>query len=211
LRSELELIAKHCAACGVTAIIGSAHPLAEGERPHNSLYGIGGNGVPETRYDKRFLSNTEINDWYTPGFEPAQIELASFRFGLSICIEAQFAEIFAEYERLGVDCVLHATYGMGPVVEIILRAHAATNCIWLSVASPANCSDGASGIIGPDGNWLARCGDGIDIAIAVLDRDDPKLDIALNKARPWRRQARAGAIYADRRSQSPRSADRTQF
>jgi hypothetical protein len=31
--------------------------------------------------------------------------------------------------------------------------------------------------------------------VADLDRADPKLDVALNKARPWRRVAREGRIY----------------
>ena len=212
LRAELELTAQHCAALGISAAIGSAHPLGPDERPHNSVYIVGPDGAPETRYDKRLLSNTEIRDWYTPGFEAVTIERQGFVFGLSICIEMQFPELFADYERVGSDAVLHATYGLGLAGETVLRAHAATNCLWIAVASPANAvAEGASGIIGPDGNWLARCGDGVDIAIAALDRDDPRLDIALNKARPWRRVARAGGIYAERRSRSPRSTERKTF
>jgi hypothetical protein len=42
-----------------------------------------------------------------------------------------------------------------------------------------------------------------------LDRTDPDLDVALNKARPWRATARAGDIYATRRVTDARSLDRT--
>ncbi|GAB2600673.1 hypothetical protein Aab01nite_64840 [Paractinoplanes abujensis] len=42
-----------------------------------------------------------------------------------------------------------------------------------------------------------------------LDRTDPALDVALNKARPWRETARAGAVYAPHRVDDPRSTDRT--
>lgn len=34
-----------------------------------------------------------------------------------------------------------------------------------------------------------------ELVIGVLDEEDPALDTALNKARPWRRKARDGSIY----------------
>jgi hypothetical protein len=60
--------------------------------------------------DKRFLSNTELGGWYTPGTTPTVFGIEGYRFGCAICIEVQFAEFFAEYERLGVDAVLFASY-----------------------------------------------------------------------------------------------------
>ena len=33
-------------------------------------------------------------------------EVDRFRMGLALCIEAHFPGVFAEYERLDVDCVL---------------------------------------------------------------------------------------------------------
>jgi hypothetical protein len=44
-----------------------------------------------------------------------------------------------------------------------------------------------------------------------LDRSAPELDVALNKARPWRRKARAGDIYAAQRVEDGRSANRLEF
>ena len=44
---------------------------------------------------------------------------------------------------------------------------------------------------------MARCGAGVGIAIADLNRTAPRFDIALNKARPWRRVAREGRIYRE--------------
>ena len=192
LAGEMSSIAAHAAHLGLTAVVGAAHPVP-GRRPHNSLHAL----PRGPRYDKRHLSHTEVTGWYTPGFEPAALEQAGFAFGMTLCIEVQFPELFVGYERLGVDCVLHATYGLGPVGEVILQGHAATNCLWLAVATPANAAEPASGIIGPDGNWMARCGTGVDVAVATLDRTEPRFDIALNKARPWRRLARQGDIYRE--------------
>jgi predicted amidohydrolase len=215
LRAELAATQVFCAEQGVTAVVGSAHPLGEFERPHNSLYvvspAVSPEACPETRYDKRLLSSTEINDWYTPGFEPVMIERNGLQFGFTLCIEASFPELFAGYEAAGADCVLHATYGFDQVTETLLRAHAATTSMWLAIATPANAAGEPSGVIGPTGEWIARCGEGKGIAVAALDRSDPRFAIALKKARPWRRVARAGDIYRERRSASPRSLNRTAF
>ena len=190
LSAELSAIADAARELGIVALIGAAHPIS-GRRPHNSVYAL----PTDLRYDKRYLSNTEINDWFTPGTEPKILRVGDFDFGLTICIEVHFTELFMAYEALGVDCILHATYGVGSIGDVFLRSHAAVNCLWVAVATPANADMPASGIIGPDGEWLARCGSGVDIAVATIDRADPAFDIALNKARPWRRLAREGGIY----------------
>lgn len=55
---------------GLWTAFGSLHPLTPPNRPHNSLYIISPNGHVVTRYDKRFLSHTEVTWMYTPGTEP---------------------------------------------------------------------------------------------------------------------------------------------
>ncbi|GLQ54717.1 carbon-nitrogen hydrolase family protein [Devosia nitrariae] len=214
LRRELDLICAQCAESGIYAVIGSAHPLGETNRPHNSLYIISDKGVLETRYDKRRLSHTEVTGWYTPGFEPVTFEIAGFRFGLAVCIEMQFPELFMEYEALGVDCVLFSSYGLGLAGNVLIQAHATSNCLWFGVSVPATeAAAGASGIVGPDGQWIDRCRpeDKAGIAAARLDASDERFTIALEKARPWRRAAREGDIYEERRVASSRSADRRRF
>ncbi|MEV0606497.1 hypothetical protein AB0I61_09035 [Polymorphospora rubra] len=66
-------------------------------------------------------------------------------------------------------------------------------------------------MIGPHGHRLAGAGaDGRPgIAYVDLDRGDPALEIALHRARPWRRIARAGELFAAHRADDPRSRDRT--
>lgn len=198
LRAEVAVITRHAEQCGIVAVVGLAHELA-GRRPHNSLVAM----PSGPRYDKRYLSYSEVTDWYQPGTAPVTFQTGSYAFGMTTCIEVQFPELFAGYEQLGVDCVLHATYGVGPVGDVILQGHAATNCYWVAVATPANRAEAPSGIIGPDGNWMARCGSGVYIAVADLDRNDPRFDVALNKARPWRRLARQGQIYRDALTRPP--------
>lgn len=212
VREEIEAIAAFCAQRGLWVVVGCNHRLTPPHRPHNSLLVISDQGRVETRYDKRLLSYSEINDWYTPGFEPCVFDVGGYRFGCALCIEVHFAEIFAEYERLGVDAVLFSAYAEDPMFRVQAQGHAAGNNIWIGLVVPAQCSPGlASMLIGPDGNIVAACaGNGEPgLAHAVLDRRAPNFDIAINKARPWRATARLGDIYARRRVDDPRSRDRT--
>jgi hypothetical protein len=66
-------------------------------------------------------------------------------------------------------------------------------------------------MIGPHGYRLASCPTDGTESLVCVDRTDPDLDIALNKARPWRARSRAGHDYAARRVTDARSRDRTLF
>ncbi len=211
---ELRAIAALCQQRGIFAVIGGAHRLSNGVPPHNCLYVIGEQGDLITRYDKRFLSNAELGGWYTPGNDAVTVEVDGYRFGFAICIESQFPEVFSSYERMGVDGVLFSSYGVAEYFQIALRAHAGLNCLWIGASTPTQKSHkGPAGIIGPDGEWTARCipAQELDLTIAELDRRDPRYEIALQKARPWRALARKGDIYRLKMVSDPRSSDRSDF
>ncbi len=210
-RAELELILQAAQRLGVWVVLGCNHRLTAPSRPHNSLYVISPGGRIETRYDKRRCSNAEISDWYSPGFEPIVFDAGGFRFGCALCIEIQFPELFTEYERLGADAVLFSSYSRDPIFAVQAQGYAAATTLWISMVVPAACSDVApSRLIGPNGRELARCRVDArsEFAIAMLDRTDPALDVALTKARPWRATARLGDIYRNRRIDDERSRDR---
>lgn len=212
--AELRAIADLCGQHSIFAVVGGAHRLSQGYPPHNSLYVFSDTGALLTRYDKRFLSNSELGGWYTPGTEPITFGVDGYRFGCAICIESQFQEVFTEYERLGVDAVLFASYGILPYFRIALRAHAGLNCLWISAATPVQkAHKGPAGIIGPDGEWVTECAASAEpgLAMATLDRNDPTYDIPLQKARPWRSKARQGEIYREKMADDPRSGNRNGY
>ncbi|RCK52324.1 hydrolase [Thalassospira profundimaris] len=212
--AELRSIADICGRLGVFAVVGGAHRLSAMKLPHNSVYVFSDSGDLLTRYDKRFLSNSEVNGWYTPGTEPIIFEVDGYRFGCAICIESQFPEVFIEYERLGADAVLFSSYGIPEHFQIALRAHAGLNCLWISAATPAQeAHKGSAGIIGPDGKWVALCQtcDDISFTTSVLDRLDPEYDVPLQKARPWRAKARLGEIYREKMTADHRSRNRNGY
>lgn len=205
LDRELAEIAATCKTCGIHAVVGSAHPVSERKHPTNSLIVISDQGLITGRYDKRFLSNSEVNDWYMPGTDPLVVTIDGFRFGCAICIEAAFPEPFAEYERLGADAVLFASYGITQQFKTALQAHAYSNCYWIVASPPAQKAHKYPAFIcGPEGDPITQAvqKNSDAFAVADLDREDPAYEVALARARPWRAKAREGGIYRDKRNRS---------
>lgn len=214
LREELEATAALAWQLGLWVVLGANHPLTPPHRPHNSLYVIADTGEVVGRYDKRWLSFTEISDWYAPGFEPLVFVVDGFRFGCALCIEIQFPEVFLEYGALGIDGLLFSSFSREPMFAIQAQGHAACNNFWISFSVPAQYSEAApSGVIGPHGRWISRCpADGAQALVVVdLDRTAADMDVPLHRARGWRAKARAGDLYAAARVSDPRSADRRAF
>jgi predicted amidohydrolase len=199
LRDELDRIAGLAKELGLWTVLGSVHRLTPPNRPHNSLYVLSDKGEVITRYDERMLSNTKVSFMYTPGAAPVIFEVDGVRIGLALGMEAHFPELFGEYERLDVDAVLFATAAPTEVFATEAQAHAATNSYWVGYAS-----DMCSGVISPDGEWVARTDEG-PIAMAVLDGN------VENLARPWRRTARGGVYEPHLIRDDPRSEARTGF
>jgi len=211
IRQEMRLVREAARRLGLWVVVGCNHELTYPNRPHNSLFAISDEGEIVTRYDKRFCSATEIDDWYSPGHAARTFDVDGFRFGFVLCIEIQFMDIFSEYEQLGVDCILFSAYSDDPMFWTQARGYAACNNFWITVSTPAQCSHAlAGGLIGPDGEVIARCdaSSSLNVKIVTLDRKDPKLEMALNKARSWRRKARSGMIYVSQQvADDPRSTD----
>ncbi|HWS39218.1 MAG TPA: carbon-nitrogen hydrolase family protein [Actinoplanes sp.] len=200
---QLRLTMELAGELGVWAVIGGNHRLTGEHRPHNSLWVINDKGRLIDRYDKRLLSYSEITGFYTPGDHVCTFEVDGFRFGCLICIEVNFPELWA----LDVDCMLFSSYSDDPIFEVIARGHAAMHGYWVAMSLPARY--GPSTVIGPHGYPLRHARTGVPEVICVdLDRADPALDLALNKARPWRAIARAGDVYTPHRVTDPRSDDR---
>lgn len=211
LRKELLLTMEQAKRLGIWCVVGCNHKLTPPNRPHNSIFVISDRGELATRYDKRFCSHSEISDWYSPGRLPVLFEVEGFRFGCALCIEIQFAEVFDEYERLDVDCVLFSAYSEDPLFRLKAQSYAGINCYWISVSAPAQCAAGLqSGLVGPHGHFLSvnDAKESACIQIVELDRSNRDLQVALTKARPWRRKAKSGGIYqpgpiGDVRSEDP--------
>lgn len=213
LRAELEQTAILAKELNLWVVIGSNHNLTSPNLPHNSLYIISNKGELHSRYDKQYLSNSELNGYYTPGQKNIVFEIDDWKFGLSICIEIQFPEMFASYREQEVDCMLLSAYSDSEVFKIQARAHAATNNYWLSYSTPSQCSSKtSSAIIGPDGSIIKTCKNNeSSIVVADLDKKLDKWEVPLEYAKPWRKRARKGGIYQSKNIVDKRSKERSKF
>jgi predicted amidohydrolase len=210
VREELEVVMNLAAELKIWVVLGSAHPLTEPHWPHNSLYIISDEGRLVTRYDKRILSHTEVTRFYTPGYEPVVFDVDGYRFGCVICVEINFPELFIEYAKLGVDCLLFSAYPVDAIFDTKARAYAAIHNYWVSLATPVETASFIkSALIGPDGENINQIEEEQGLVFAELDRSDPKFDIALNKARPWRASVSADPAYKTRHLNDPLSVNRT--
>ncbi|WP_380159940.1 carbon-nitrogen hydrolase family protein [Kineococcus sp. R86509] len=222
LHAELEQTAALAGELSLWTVLGSTHRLTPPLRPHNSLYVLSAAGAVHTRYDERFMSHTKTTFMYSPGREPVTFEVDGRRFGCALGIECHFPEVFGEYERLDVDCVLFSSTGDGAgnaaTFALECRGHAATNGFWVSFAVPPQAEASASsGVVAPGGRWLGQCSPGTDpgtdlatdLVTVELDEGAPDVEVAVTKARPWRRVARQ-ASTADP-VDDPRSRERAAF
>jgi predicted amidohydrolase len=213
LSDELRQTAALAGELGLWVVFGCAHRLTPPHRPHNSLYVVSDRGELVTRYDKRFLSNTEVTRFYTPGREACLFQVGGWRFGCALCIEIQFAEVFQDYADRGADSVLFSSYSEDPMFGVQAQGYAASHNFWVSVSVPTQCSRSlTSRLIGPNGEVQGAVpSQASDIALGILDADDPRWEIALKRARPWRSQARQGGIYRERFVDDSRSEVRSRF
>jgi predicted amidohydrolase len=207
LADELHSTADLARELGLWVVVGSCHRLTPPNRPHNSLYVISARGVIATRYDKRFLSHTEVTGWHTPGQRPSVFEVGGWRFGCVLCIEIHFPELFQEYAELGVDCVLFSAYAEDAMFGVQAQGFAASHGYWVSVSAPAQFSRGLSSqLIGPTGEVQAVATPSESgVVVDVLDENCPRWEVALHRAKPWRATAREGSVYRERYVRDPRS------
>jgi deaminated glutathione amidase len=200
LAAELEETAALAARLGIWVVLGANHRLPPPRWPQNCLIVLSDAGEVVGRYAKRFCSNTETTRWYSPGSEPLVFAVDGLRFGCALCIEVCFPPVFAEYGRAGVECVLLSSYSADPIHGVMARAHAATTCCWLSLATPVACSATLpSMIVGPDGFPLATCPPGeAGIVLHRIDPDAERWHVPLRRARPWRDAVLRGEVHGHR-------------
>lgn len=213
LVEELHATAALAGELGLWVVAGSCHRLTPPHRPHNSLYVISDRGELATRYDKRFLSHTEVTGWHTPGRRPCVFEAWGWRFGCVLCIEVHFPELFREYADLGVDCVLFSAYADDAMFGVQAQGYAASHNHWVSVATPTQLSGGLpSRLIAPTGEVQAVAApDESRVVLGELDESCPRWEVALHRAKPWRAKAREGSVYRQRYVLDPRSESRSSF
>ena len=172
---------KIAAELGIWLAYGSTHFEPGLEKPYNCLYLIDPEGSEVDRYDKVFLTDTDIQA-YSPGNRLVMNEIKKFKVGLTICFDMRFPELFRRYLAAGVNLILISSYQAGGdraahmrrVAPAALITRAAENGIYLSASNTSQApSWHQSMIIKFNGVVIAAARrHRASMALATLDRRD---------------------------------------
>ena len=162
---RLAPIAVACSGTGSVALAG-APVHGEGGRVHIGMLVIDGTGVTQV-YRKMWLGGAEP-DRFSPGAEPAVLEVDGWRLGLAICKDTGVPRHAADTAALGIDVYVAGALESADdsaVLDERARRVAGDHRIWVAIASFAGSTGGGydhaagrSGIWSADGHLVAEAG-----------------------------------------------------
>jgi predicted amidohydrolase len=122
LRRATDGVLRCAREAGIWVVVGSAHRLSAGHKPHNSLYIIDSAGRLVDRYDKRFCSGSPDGRsgdllHYSPGDHASVWEINGVRCGALICYDYRFPELYRDYRRQGAELVFHSFHAASASAE----------------------------------------------------------------------------------------------
>lgn len=212
-RRELRKILALAGGLRIWVVLGAAHELSPGHRPHNSLYVISPEGRIVDRYDKRFCTGGDLRH-FSPGDHFTTFEVNGVRCGLLICYDIRFPELYRQYHKLGVRLLFHSFYNArqkeGSIHPKIMpptaQARAATNYMFLSVNNSCAPRSWESLFITPDGLIQGRLK--LDTP-GVMVHDVVAAKRYYDASRPYRLECIDGKLHSGTTVEDPRSTDRT--
>lgn len=159
------------------AVVGSIIEAGQGGRPRNTTVVLGPGGDILAAYAKIHLFSPGGEDrYYTAGDRIATFTVDGTTFGLAVCYDLRFPELFRIYALAGVECVLvPAAWPCCRVRhwETLLPARALENRYYVAGVNTAGGPDGVycggSLAADPDGAVIARAGAGEETVFVKLD------------------------------------------
>ena len=163
---RLAPIIEACVETGAVALVGTPVRGAGGEK-HIAMLAVTGAGA-RVAYLKLWLG-TEEAKWFSPGSEPAVLDVDGWRLGLAICKDTGVPQHASDTAALGMDAyfagMVESADDAG-VLDERARRVAANHRVWVAIASFAGSTGGGydpavgrSGIWTPHGVAIARAGD----------------------------------------------------
>ncbi|KUL01966.1 MAG: Nitrilase/cyanide hydratase and apolipoprotein N-acyltransferase [Methanoculleus marisnigri] len=161
---------------GIT-IAGSIVEAVRGRRPRNTAVVLGADGELLAAYAKIHLFSPDGEDCnYTAGDRIATFTVDGTRFGLAVCYDLRFPELFRVYALAGVECMLvPAAWPCCrlPHWETLLPARALDNRYYVAgvntAGAPGEIYCGGSLAADPDGTVIGRCGAGSELLSVEVD------------------------------------------
>ena len=177
IQYALDKIKIWCMENDIAVIVGAPSYDAFGMK--NSLFFI--TQKETVRYDKLYLAKFGIYNEkeFIPGKRAMISEFKGMRFGLSICYDLFFPEIYRNYAMNGADvniCISGAAASSKPFFDRILPARSLENVIYTVFVNSigeynGNMFAGQSRLVGPLGNTLSETGDQDEVFCVYLDED----------------------------------------
>lgn len=162
---RLTPLVEACAEAGSVALVG-APAAGEAGRSHIAMLAVDGSGA-DVAYHKMWLSLTEA-ERFSPGREPAALEVDGWRLGLAICKDTGIPQHAADTAALGIDAYVAGSLEFADeafVLDERARRIAADHRVWVAMASFAGSTGGGydqaagrSGIWSSGGVKVARAG-----------------------------------------------------
>lgn len=159
-------------------------PRFSGGQVFNSLFFLHSTGEVLGVYDKIHLfSPMEEKERYAPGQEPKVVEYSGFRFGLSICYDLRFPELYRAERELGAEVFLIVAQWPSERSDhfsLLLRARAVENLAYsVGVNRTGSCKGdgqaysflGGSAAYHPWGDPLWVCGKEPGFGVVELRRE----------------------------------------
>ena len=168
------------------AKLGQKHKIAilygyaerDGDEIFNSAQCIGADGRPMHHHRKLVLPPGFEPDHFTSGRGAGLFDFHGLKIGALICYDFEFPETVRHLARRGADLVLVPT-ALGAkytvVADAVTRARAFENGIYLAYANHCGMEAGhsyagLSVIAGPDGDEIAKAGDGPEVIYAEIEQ-----------------------------------------
>ncbi len=162
--------------CGI-AVAGSIVEAVPGHLPKNTVVVLGAGGELLAAYAKVHLFSPDGEDRnYTAGDRIATFTVDGTRFGLAVCYDLRFPELFRIYALAGAECMLvPAAWPCCrlPHWETLLPARALENRYYVAgvntAGGPGGAYCGGSLAADPDGTVVARGGNGTELLSFEVD------------------------------------------
>jgi predicted amidohydrolase len=147
-------------------------------QPRNTSIAIGNDGEILATYAKIHLFTPGKEDLaFTPGAGLATFTLEGIHFGLAICYDLRFPELFRLYRRKGVHAVIvPAAWPKSRLRywELFIQSRAAENQMYVAGVNttgtnPVDRYAGASMTADPHGTIIARAGEGNELLYYEID------------------------------------------
>ena len=159
------------------AVVGSIVEAGQGRRPKNTAVVLDADGEIIAAYAKIHLFSPDGEDCnYTAGDRIATFTVDGTTFGLAVCYDLRFPEVFRIYALAGAECVL--VPAAWPCLRIrhwetLLPARALENRFYVAGVNTAGGSGGVycgwSLAADPDGEVIAKGGSGEEVIFVDLD------------------------------------------